>query len=66
MSLPLVEAARLIKVAAPTISEYEKGTRIPRTLKALQIEEITRGSVPVASWGKPPRGRTYKEDGVSI
>ena len=41
----------LVGVSGPMICEYELGTRRPSLEKAIQIEAVTGGFVPVEEWG---------------
>lgn len=43
-------AAKLLKVSQPTYSEYETGRKVPRTAKAFEIQEKTKGAVKAAGW----------------
>ena len=47
-------AAVGIGVTQPTLSDYETGRKIPRTITAIRIAELTGGAVPVVSWLDEP------------
>jgi transcriptional regulator with XRE-family HTH domain len=46
------DAAALFGVSQPMLSEYEDGKKVPRTLLALKIEQVTEGRVRIATWGE--------------
>ncbi len=50
-------AAHLIGVSQPTYSDYEHGKKVPRTQKALEIEQTTGGAVPVTAWALESRAK---------
>lgn len=45
-------AAELFDVSQPTYSEYECGRKVPRTVKALEIQAKTEGAVQVSAWAE--------------
>lgn len=46
------DAADLIGVSQPMLSEYESGKKVPRTLLALKIQDVTGGLVRIETWGE--------------
>lgn len=49
--LTLAAAAAKVGVAHPTWIDWESGNRSPSLEKALAIELVTSGEVPVGAWG---------------
>ncbi len=46
------ECAAELGVGQPTWSEWEAGTRVPRTSHAFAIEKFTRGKVPARTFAE--------------
>lgn len=44
--------AKKLDVRQATLCDWEKGKHLPRVDKALLIQKLTKGTVPVGSWGK--------------
>jgi transcriptional regulator with XRE-family HTH domain len=49
--LTLAAAAAKVGVAHPTWIDWENGNRSPSLEKALAIELVTSGEIPVGAWG---------------
>ena len=51
------EAAKMLGVDQPTLSHFERGTRVPDIHQALTIERVTLGVVAVPLWDEPQSRR---------
>lgn len=53
-----IEIAKLLGIRPETYNRIEHGWRWPNLKFAHEIEEITNGAVPAASWIEPPLDAT--------
>jgi transcriptional regulator with XRE-family HTH domain len=52
------DVANALGISRSYFSELESGVKTPGLALAVEIERLTEGAVPVASWLEPSSGRT--------
>lgn len=63
--MSLLDFSRLLNVTPSAVHFWVTGIHMPRLKVALKIEKVTKGEVPLSTWGMviTPSGRMYRTDG---